>query len=200
MRTNVAMPSWPPEGDGLGWGARGHLWANCLQATAKLKPRSASTKSRAKAGTPSCARPRRDVGAAADVCDVYQLLRGMPHPPEAEALEHVERLGGRGAFDEGVYLASPLASPFKAQLHALAYATKHVSAQNSAPGNAPEAAEVCAELKHDEPGPCMKAPAHDVNLLRPKPSQEWSATPQIQRPPETYARAWPWRCASPMRS
>ena len=96
MRANVAMPSWPPEGDGLGRGARGHLWANCLQATAKLKPRSASTKSRAKAGTPSCARPRRDVGAAVDVCDVCQLSRGMPHPPEAEALEHVERLGGRG--------------------------------------------------------------------------------------------------------
>ena len=48
---------------------------------------------------------------------------------------------------------------------------------------------MCAELKHDEPGPCMKAPAHDVNLLRPKPSQEWSATPQIQRPPPRHMRA-----------
>ena len=48
---------------------------------------------------------------------------------------------------------------------------------------------MCAEHKHDEPGPCMKAPAHDVNLLRPKPSQEWSATPQIQRPPpDIYVR------------
>ena len=96
MRANVAMPSWPPEGDGLGWGARGHLWANCLQATAKLKPRSASTKSRAKAGTPSCAHPRRDVGAAVDVGDLYQLLRGMPHPQKLKPWNMSSDSGGGG--------------------------------------------------------------------------------------------------------